>query len=80
MGHHGLSLGELASARIRPVYAEAYNNLGNSLATLGRRDEAIEQYREALRLRPGWTVVRNNLQLLLAEQERDRPGTKEVTR
>jgi Tfp pilus assembly protein PilF len=46
---------------------------------LGLLSESIDPYREALRLQPGWTVVRNNLQLFLTEQVRANPGTKEMT-
>jgi Flp pilus assembly protein TadD len=36
-------------------------NLGNALFRLGRTDEAIAQYREALRLFPGYSGAHFNL-------------------
>ena len=47
--------------RLRPDYAEAFYNLGNVLQGLGRRDEALGKYREAVRLRPKYGEAFNNL-------------------
>ena len=44
--------GETAPVRLDPANVEARCNLGVGLMRLGRRDEAVAQYREALRLRP----------------------------
>jgi protein O-mannosyl-transferase len=44
----------------------ARNRLGESLDRLGETREAIVQYREAMRLCPGWVVPINNLAWLLA--------------
>ena len=44
-----------------PSYAEAHNNLGFALESLGRLDEAIAAYREALRLGPQAGLPRDNL-------------------
>ena len=45
-----------------PRNERAHNNLGFVLSTnTGRTDEAILQYEEALRLRPGYPEARNNL-------------------
>jgi tetratricopeptide (TPR) repeat protein len=52
-----------------PRVADAYNDLGWSLAKLGRYDEAIAAYEAALRKAPGADVYRNNL--ALAKRERD---------
>jgi Flp pilus assembly protein TadD len=46
---------------LKPDYAEAYNNIAASFASLRRWDEAIEAAREALRLRPDFLLARNNL-------------------
>lgn len=47
-----------------PQSADAYNNLGWSLAQLGFRNEAVEAYRAALTRNPNHERARNNLQLL----------------
>jgi Flp pilus assembly protein TadD len=52
--------------RIRPDYADAHNNLGNSLARMpGHEPEAIAQLEEALRLDPGMAEAHGNLGLML---------------
>lgn len=47
--------------------ALAHNNLGTALAALGRRDEALLQYAEAVRLQPADPVMRNNYGAALAK-------------
>jgi len=46
--------------------AMVYNILGNGLAADGRTEEAVEQYRQALRLKPDYVKAHNNLGLALA--------------
>ena len=46
---------------LRPRYAEAFNNRGNTLLHLERFDEAIRNYREALSVMPDHAVAHNNL-------------------
>jgi tetratricopeptide (TPR) repeat protein len=46
----------------------AHNNLGNALAGLGRTDEAIEQYRLALAIKPDYVAAYNNLGLAFANR------------
>jgi tetratricopeptide (TPR) repeat protein len=50
-----------AALAFTPDSADAWNNLGWSLAELGFYDEAIPAYENALRLRPGWQRATNNL-------------------
>ena len=47
--------------------AEAHHKLGIALYAEGRRADAIQHYREALRLKPDSAVVHNNLAVVLAE-------------
>jgi tetratricopeptide (TPR) repeat protein len=47
--------------RLRPTYVDARINLGAGLAAQGRLDEAIEQYRQALRLTPDDAAIHYNL-------------------
>jgi len=48
-------------AAIFPKQCESHNNLGSVLATLGRFDEAIAEFQEALRLQPDYADAHNNL-------------------
>ncbi|MCM2303689.1 MAG: tetratricopeptide repeat protein, partial [Elusimicrobia bacterium] len=53
-----------ASVREAPENARARNNLGLAYREAGRREEALEQFRAALRLRPGYTRAGVNMRLL----------------
>jgi Flp pilus assembly protein TadD len=46
----------------------AHNNLGAALAARGKTDAAIEQYREALRIKPDYAHARSNLGRALRER------------
>ena len=46
---------------LRPRYAEALNNRGNTLSHLRRHNEAIRSYREALDVMPDYAAAHNNL-------------------
>jgi protein O-mannosyl-transferase len=48
----------------------AHNNLGEALASVGRREEAAIHYAEAVRLHPGYAPARNNQGIVLAEAGR----------
>ncbi|HEX4071911.1 MAG TPA: tetratricopeptide repeat protein [Planctomycetaceae bacterium] len=50
--------------RRRPEY---HNSLGNVYRTLGRPADAIEEFREALRLKPNFSIAYNNLGIALAD-------------
>ena len=50
--------------RIDPNLPEGHYNLGNVYRFLGRTLEAIEQYRLALRLNPGFAAARTALATL----------------
>jgi tetratricopeptide (TPR) repeat protein len=56
--------------RLRPDYAEAYNNIAAGLASLKRWDEAIQAAREALRVNPDFPLARNNLAWAEAEKQK----------
>ncbi len=45
---------------IRPKYAEAHNNRGNTLQELKRFDEALESFERALEIRPDYAEAHNN--------------------
>ena len=51
-----------AALKLRPDYAEAWNNIGAAYNKLGRYEEAAAACEEALRLKPDFQLARNNLQ------------------
>jgi len=55
------------TVRYNPGAWLAHYNLGNDLRNRGRFDEAIEQYREALRINPSYDWAHNNLGMVLAK-------------
>ena len=59
--------------------AEGLFNLGNTLVLLGRYDEAIKAYREALALRPDWTPAKDNLLIARLRAERMQTEGGEMT-
>jgi Ca-activated chloride channel family protein len=52
---------------------EAAYNRGNALVMLGRYEEAITSYRDALVTRPGWVAAEENLEIATARKERMAP-------
>jgi Ca-activated chloride channel family protein len=52
---------------------EAAYNRGNALVMLGRYEEAIQSYEDALNARPGWTEAEENLLVAVARKERMAP-------
>ena len=51
-----------------PNKARPHNNLGEAFSDLGRLEEAIAHYREALRIKPDYGLAHNNLGVALAKQ------------
>jgi tetratricopeptide (TPR) repeat protein len=47
--------------RLRSDYAEAYNNISASYASMGKWDEAISAAQTAVRLKPDFQLAKNNL-------------------
>jgi Flp pilus assembly protein TadD len=58
--------------RLRPDYAEAYNNRGAAYAGKGDRSRAMADFNEALRLRPDYAEAHANLGWDLAAKREDR--------
>jgi len=54
--------------KLRPEYAEAYNNLGAAYASMGKWDEAIQNAQQALRINPNFQLAKNNLAWALAQK------------
>ena len=61
------------TGRLRPDFAEAYNNLGIVLAQQGKLNEAITSYQQALQLKTDYAEAVSNLGLALA----DYPGFRQ---
>jgi tetratricopeptide (TPR) repeat protein len=56
--------------RLKPDYAEAHNNLGNTLLELGDASGAVAQFEQALRLQPNSARMHYNLGGALIQQGR----------
>jgi tetratricopeptide (TPR) repeat protein len=63
------SIGAATTAlRLKPDYAEAYNNIGAAYAALRLWDAAILADQQAIQLEPGMQLARNNLAWALAQK------------
>jgi protein O-mannosyl-transferase len=60
-----------------PDDAGARNNLGNALVDAGRLDEAVEQFRAASRLSPGYSDPHQNMGNVLTRMGRDSEAVSE---
>jgi tetratricopeptide (TPR) repeat protein len=58
----------LETLRLRPGYAEAYNNIAAGYQAMGRWDESIKASGEAIRLNPNLQIARNNLAYALSQR------------
>ena len=58
---HEAAEGLRRAIQIKPDYAEAHSNLGNSLKDQGKLEEAIACYERALALNPEYFDAYNNL-------------------
>ena len=47
--------------KLKPGFAEAYNNMGAAYIKLQQYNEAIDALKQALKLMPGFTLAQNNL-------------------
>ena len=54
---------------LKPDYAEAHSNLGTTLKELGRLDEAVASYNQAIALKPDYAEAHSNLGATLDELE-----------
>jgi tetratricopeptide (TPR) repeat protein len=62
-GRYAESIGASRDAlKLRPNYAEAWNNIGAAYNKLGRYEEAVAACEQALRYKPDLELARNNLQ------------------
>jgi tetratricopeptide (TPR) repeat protein len=56
--------------KLKPDYAEAYNNVAAGYQSLGQWDEAIRASQQALKLNPALQLAKNNLAYSMAEKQR----------
>jgi tetratricopeptide (TPR) repeat protein len=56
--------------KIKPNFAEAYNNIGSSYIALKEYNKAIPALQKAIELKPDFTIAKNNLQLALTAQKK----------
>ena len=56
--------------RLRPNFAEAYNNMAAAYASLGQWDQTIWAAGEALRIKPDFQFARNNLDFATAQKNK----------
>ena len=46
--------------KIKPDFAEAYNNIGNALSELKKFDQSLKNYEEAIKIKPDFAEAYNN--------------------
>lgn len=59
-----------SALRLKPDYAEAWNNIAAGYASLGQWDEAIHAAQEAIRLKPDFQLAKNNLAWAASEKQK----------
>ena len=55
--------------KFKPDYANAHNNLGIALFYAKMTEEAIDYFKEAIRIRPGFAAAQKNLEMALLRSE-----------
>jgi protein O-mannosyl-transferase len=60
-----------AALKLRPAFAEAYNNIAVADIGLHRYDEAIVAAQTALHLKPDFSLAKNNLEWALKEKQKN---------
>jgi tetratricopeptide (TPR) repeat protein len=60
----------LLALRLRPDYAEAYNNLCVAYIGLHQYDQAIQAGQNAVRVKPDFALARNNLTWAISEKQK----------
>jgi tetratricopeptide (TPR) repeat protein len=61
-----------AALKLKPDYAEAYNNVAAAYQSLARWDDAIRAAQQALKLNPNLQLAKNNLAYSMWEKQRTR--------
>jgi tetratricopeptide (TPR) repeat protein len=58
-----------AALKLRPNYAEAYNNIAAAYEAMHKWDEAIAAAKEAIRLNPDFQLAKNNLNWSISQKK-----------
>jgi tetratricopeptide (TPR) repeat protein len=58
----------MEALRLRPGYAEAYNNIAAGYQAMGLWDLSITAAQEAIRLKPDFQLARNNLAYAMSQR------------
>ena len=59
----------MTAIKVKPDYAEAYNNLGVALMSEQKTEEAIGYFKGAIRIQPGLASAQKNLEMALLRSE-----------
>ena len=62
--------------RIKPDYADAYNNMGNAFRDQGNLKGAIDSYQKAIKIKPHYADAYNNLGNVFKTQRKFEPCRK----
>jgi tetratricopeptide (TPR) repeat protein len=57
--------------KLRPDYAEAYNNIAAAYEEMHMWDRAIEEAQKALKIKPDFQLARNNLAWSLQQKQKE---------
>ena len=57
--------------KIKPDYADAYNNMGVALRNKGELEAAIDSYKQALKIKPDYAEAYNNMGIALLRNKGD---------
>ena len=79
LGQYQLAIDDYNEAiRLKPDYANAYNNRGSAYSRLGQYQLAIEDYNEAIRIKPDYTLVYKNRALSYFKQGSNELGCRDA--
>jgi len=59
--------------KLRPNYAEAYNNIGSAYNSMEQWDKAIAPLEKAIAIKPDFQLAKNNLALARSQKEKNSP-------
>jgi len=79
MGNNEAAIDSYKKAlKIKPDFAEAYNNMGIALNDKGDSEAAIETYKQAINIKPDYAAAWNNLIFPLQVMKQQVPSVKDL--